>query len=150
MNQSLPAGTDSAYKTVKVKLCYAPVSQVDRGWRKTVDNLVKDKTCLKKIVARPYNASMETFEWTIERDVPTGKYFVRTYAFDAEGVEVAYGQNTGAKKDSNLFEVQSITGRHVTLDIVSVCFSAFSVLSLAGFFIAEKTRAKSSKRNVGN
>ncbi|PRQ17197.1 putative high-affinity nitrate transporter [Rosa chinensis] len=150
LNQSLPAGTDSAYKTVTVKLCYAPVSQVDRAWRKTVDNLVKDKTCQHKIVARPYNASMQTFEWTVERDVPTAKYFVRAYAYDAVEVAVAYGQNTGPKKDSNLFEVQSITGRHVTLDIVSVCFSAFSVLALAGFFIAEKTRAKSSKRSVGN
>lgn len=146
MNQSLPAGTDSAYKTITLKLCYAPVSQVDRAWRKTVDNLVKDKTCQHKIVTKPYNASMQTFEWTIERDVPTATYFVRAYAYDAAEVAVAYGQNTGPHKDSNLFELQSITGRHVTLDIVSVCFSVFSIVSLAGFFISEKTRAKKSSR----
>lgn len=146
LNQSLPAGTDSAYKTITLKLCYAPVSQVDRAWRKTVDNLVKDKTCQHKIVTKPYNASMQTFEWIVERDVPTATYFVRAYAYDAAEVAVAYGQNTGPQKDSKLFEVQSITGRHVTLDIVSVCFSVFSVLSLTGFFISEKTRAKKSSR----
>ncbi|XP_040988462.1 high-affinity nitrate transporter 3.2-like [Juglans microcarpa x Juglans regia] len=149
LNQSLAAGTDSTYKTIKVKLCYAPVSQVDRAWRKTVDNLAKDKTCQFKIVSRPYDASNRTvqrFEWTIERDVPTATYFVRATAFNSDDVEVGYGQTTDAKKTTNLFEVQSITGRHVSLDIASVCFSAFSVLSLLGFFVAEKRRTKRSER----
>ncbi|KAJ6743915.1 HIGH-AFFINITY NITRATE TRANSPORTER 3.2 [Salix purpurea] len=39
VNQTLPAGTDSSYKTIRVKLCYARISQVDRPWRKTVDLL---------------------------------------------------------------------------------------------------------------
>ncbi|KAG2678733.1 hypothetical protein I3843_11G018000 [Carya illinoinensis] len=145
LNQSLAAGTDSTYKTIKVKLCYAPVSQVDRAWRKTVDNLAKDKTCQFKIVSRPYDASNRTvqrFEWTIERDVPMATYFVRAIAYNSADAEVAYGQTTDAKKTTNLFEVQSITGRHVSLDIASICFSAFSVLSLLGFFVAEKRRAK--------
>ena len=38
LNQSLSA-VDSQYKNVKVKLCFAPVCQVDRGWRKTNDDL---------------------------------------------------------------------------------------------------------------
>lgn len=149
LNQSLAAGTDSTYKTIKVKLCYAPVSQVDRAWRKTVDNLAKDKTCQFKIVSRPYDASNRTvqrFEWTIERDVPTATYFVRAIAYNSDDVEVGYGQTTDAKKTTNLFEVQSITGRHLSLDIASVCFSAFSVLSLLGFFVAEKRRTKRSER----
>ncbi|KAF5476700.1 hypothetical protein F2P56_003413 [Juglans regia] len=149
LNQSLAAGTDSTYKTIKVKLCYAPVSQVDRAWRKTVDNLAKDKTCQFKIVSRPYDASNRTvqrFEWTIERDVPTATYFVRAIAYNSDDVEVGYGQTTDAKKTTNLFEVQSITGRHVSLDIASVCFSAFSVLSLLGFFVAEKRKTKRSER----
>ncbi|CAL5373614.1 unnamed protein product [Camellia sinensis] len=36
-----------------VKLCYAPINQVDRAWRKTVDNLMKDKTCQFKVVVQP-------------------------------------------------------------------------------------------------
>ncbi|XP_071731714.1 high-affinity nitrate transporter 3.1-like [Rutidosis leptorrhynchoides] len=143
-NQTFPAGTDSDYKTVKVKLCYAPISQKDRKWRKTNDLLKKDKTCLQKIVAKPYVASNNSFTWTVEKDVPTGTYFVRAYAFNAQDVQVAYGQTTDAKKTTNLFEIQAITGRSTSLDIASVCFSAFSVVALAGFFYMEKSKAKSS------
>nr|XP_043615613.1 high-affinity nitrate transporter 3.1-like [Erigeron canadensis] len=143
-NKTYPAGTDSDYKTVKVKLCFAPISQKDRKWRKTVDLLKKDKTCLQKITAEPYRASNNSFTWTIEKDVPTGTYFVRVYAFNALGEEVAYGQSTNAKKATNLFEIQAITGRSVSLDIASICFSAFSVVALAGFFYMEKRSAKSS------
>ncbi|XVF54571.1 hypothetical protein PTKIN_Ptkin05aG0191800 [Pterospermum kingtungense] len=146
LNQSFPAGTDSAYKTIKVKLCYAPISQVDRAWRKTVDNLSKDKTCQFNIVARPYSSANQTFEWTIERDMPTATYFVRAYAFDAQENQVAYGQNTDAKKTTNLFEVQAITGRHVSLDIASICFSAFSIVSLFGFFYAEKRKGRKTQQ----
>ncbi|XP_062169619.1 high-affinity nitrate transporter 3.1-like [Alnus glutinosa] len=147
VNQTLAAGTDSAYKTIKVKLCYAPISQVDRAWRKTVDNMAKDKTCQFQIVAKPYDASNKTvqsFELTVERDVPSATYFVRAYAYNSEDVVVAYGQTTNAHKTTNLFEIQSITGRHMSLDIAAICFSGFSVLSLAGFFVAEKRRAKRS------
>ncbi|KAL4360764.1 hypothetical protein GQ457_04G015430 [Hibiscus cannabinus] len=140
LNQSFPAGTDSAYKTIKVKLCYAPISQVDRAWRKTHDNLSKDKTCQFKIVKTPYTTTNHTSEWTIERDVPTATYFVRAYALDAQDQQVAYGQNTDAKKTTNLFEIQAITGRHVSLDVASVCFSAFSIVALMGFFFAEKRK----------
>ncbi|KAJ9140250.1 hypothetical protein P3X46_030921 [Hevea brasiliensis] len=132
VNQTLPAGSDSAYKTIKVKLCYAPVSQTDRAWRKTEDNLSKDKTCQFTIVSRPYTSgnNNQSFTWTVERDVPAATYFV------------AYGQSTDAHKTTNLFEIQAITGRHVSLDIASVCFSAFSVLALVGFFMNEKRKAR--------
>ncbi|XVF49803.1 hypothetical protein PTKIN_Ptkin04bG0045100 [Pterospermum kingtungense] len=146
LNQSLPAGTDSAYKTIKVQLCYAPISQVDRAWRKTEDHLSKDKTCQFKIVKRPYSTGNQTLEWAIERDVPTATYFVRAYALDAEEHEVAYGQNTNANKTTNLFDIKAITGRQVSLDIASVCFSAFSVVSLFGFFIAEKRKGRKSQQ----
>ncbi|KAG6633200.1 hypothetical protein CIPAW_12G032000 [Carya illinoinensis] len=115
---------------------YLPVSQVDRAWRKTVDNLAKDKACQFNI-------------WTVgtvERDVPSGTYFVRAFGYDSDDVEVAYGQTTDAKNTTNMFDVQAITGRHASLNIASVCFSAFSVLSLLGFLIAEKRRAKLSER----
>ena len=142
LNTTVASGSDSSYKTVKVKLCYAPVSQKDRGWRKTVDNLKKDKTCQHKIVARPYSATNNSFTWTVKRDVPTATYFVRAYAVDAADVEVAYGQSTDAHKTTNLFMIESISGRHISLDIASVCFSAFSIVSLFGFFYMEKRKAK--------
>ncbi|EYU22284.1 hypothetical protein ABFS82_09G003900 [Erythranthe guttata] len=144
LDPSVPAGTDSSYKTIKVKLCYAPVSQVDRGWRKTKDDLSKDKTCSHKIVAKPYVAggAVATATWTVQRDVPTAKYFVRAYAHDAADMEVAYGQTTSADKKTNLFDIEAVTGRHVSLDIASVCFSAFSVVSLFGFFFLERRKTK--------
>ncbi|XP_057464351.1 high-affinity nitrate transporter 3.1-like [Actinidia eriantha] len=141
-NQTFPAGTDSAYKTVKVKLCYAPVSQVDRAWRKTVDNLDKDKTCQFKVVAKPYSPSNNSFTWTVEKDIPTATYFVRVYVYNSNGDQAAFGQTTDTQKTTNLFEIQAITGRHVSLDIASVCFSAFSIVSLFGFFYMEKRKAK--------
>ncbi|KAI6682802.1 hypothetical protein NL676_028715 [Syzygium grande] len=140
-NQSFAAGTDSAYKTVSVKLCYAPISQVDRSWRKTVDNLAKDKTCQHAIAAKPYSPSNQSAEWLVQKDVPEATYFVRAYALDAAGVQVGFGQTTNKNKTTDLFVVQAITGRHPSLDIASVCFSAFSVVSLIGFFIVEKRKA---------
>lgn len=136
---------DSDFKTVKAELCYAPASQVDRGWRKTEDDLKKDKTCQFVIVEKPYNPANktdQTAEWTVERDTPTGTFFVRAYALNSAGVEVAYGQTTDKEKAENLFLIESITGRHLSLDIASVCFSAFAVLSLFGFFYADKRKAK--------
>ncbi|KAL9335286.1 hypothetical protein Peur_072467 [Populus x canadensis] len=148
LNQTLAAGTDSTYKTIKVKLCYAPLSQVDRAWRKTVDRIKKDRTCQHKIVARPYNSANKTFqslEWTVQRDVPTATYFIRAYAYNADESEVAYGQTTDAHKTTNLFQVESITGRHMTMDVCSICFSVFSVVSLLVFFYIEKRKSKRSQ-----
>ncbi|KAL3512707.1 hypothetical protein ACH5RR_025424 [Cinchona calisaya] len=145
-NNTFASGTDSTYKTIQVKLCYAPISQVDRAWRKTVDNLAKDKTCQFKIVAKPYSPSNNTFTWTIERDVPTATYFVRAYAFDSANEYVAFGQSTDAHKTTNLFQIQGISGRSVSIDIASICFSAFSVVSLFGFFFMEKRKAKASQQ----
>jgi hypothetical protein len=101
------------------------------------------------MLAMPYDAAnktVHTFEWLIERDVPQATYFVRAYAFDSNDVQVAYGQSTNANKSSNLFEINAISGRHTSLDICSVCFSAFSVLSLGVFFYIEKRKGKSQKQ----
>jgi len=138
---------DSEYRNVKVKLCFAPVSQVDRAWRKTNDDLKKDKTCQFDILEQPYNNS-NTTTWTVKRDVPKGTYFVRAYALNALGSEVAYGQSTNKNKTSNLFMVEPISGRHVSLDITTVVLSAFSIVSLFGFFIVEKWSARrASQKN---
>ncbi|KAL6583729.1 hypothetical protein OROMI_003018 [Orobanche minor] len=141
-----PSGTDSGYKTVKIMLCYAPISQRDRPWRKTVDKLNKDKTCQHKIVEEAYARSNNTYTYTVQKDVPTATYFIRAYALDSQDNEAAYGQTTDAGISKNLFEVQAVTGRQVSLDIASVCFSAFSVLSLFGFFFMEKRKAKSQSK----
>ncbi|KAG9459477.1 hypothetical protein H6P81_003985 [Aristolochia fimbriata] len=139
-NGSLPAGGDRNYATVKVKLCYAPVSQRDRAWRKTHDDLSKDKTCPFSIVTRPYSTGKkESFDWVLQRDVPTATYFVRAYALNAADNQVAYGQTI-----VGLFEVEAITGRHASIDIAAACFSAFSIVSLVGFFYAEKQKARPS------
>ncbi|MCD7464785.1 Nitrate transporter [Datura stramonium] len=88
INKTLSAGTDSTYKSVKLHLCYAPISQKDRAWRKTEDHLKKDKTCQFKIDTLPYKSSGNIYNWTIERDVPTGTYFVRAYILNAENEEL--------------------------------------------------------------
>ncbi|KAL5728444.1 hypothetical protein ACHQM5_001526 [Ranunculus cassubicifolius] len=149
LNQSVAASTAETYKTMKVKLCYAPISQKDRGWRKTKPELSKDKTCQFNVVARPFDATStnnsQSVEYLVERNIPTGTYFVRVYAFNSEGIEVAYGQTTDVKKTTNLFEIQAITGRHASLDIAAGVFSAFSILSLTGFFYVEKKKGKRSQ-----
>ncbi|GAB2223703.1 hypothetical protein Droror1_Dr00004443 [Drosera rotundifolia] len=151
LNQSFTGANtvSSTYKTITVKLCYAPISQVDRPWRKTVNtNLAKDKTCQYTIVSRPYNSRYDTFTWTITRDVPTATYFVRAYTYNADGAEVAYGQTTNANKTTNLFEVRGISGRHVSLDIASAVFSGFSLISLFGFFFLEKRKTKKATQDM--
>lgn len=137
-NRSFPVGTDAPYRKVNVKLCYAPVSQVGRPERKTLDDLDKDKTCQFDIFAGQYNASSkwQVYESTLERNVPAASYFVRAYVLDSAAVVVAYGQSTGPNKDYNIFEVQASSGSHKTVDIVFICFSAFCFLFLVGFFVA--------------
>ncbi|CAI0451593.1 unnamed protein product [Linum tenue] len=60
--------------------------------------------------------------------------------------ELGYGETTDAKKTTNLFQVEAISGRHATLDIVSICFSVFSVVSLFGFFYNEKRKGKAESK----
>nr|XP_043624560.1 high-affinity nitrate transporter 3.1-like [Erigeron canadensis] len=135
--------TAELYKKLKVKLCYAPISQVDRKWRKTYDKLKKDKTCQFTIYDKPYESNIvEGFKWKIEKDTPTATYFVRVYAYNSINEEIAYGQTTNDKKTDNLFKVQGISGRHLSIDIASICFSVFSLFSLVGFFFIEKRQSK--------
>lgn len=147
LNGTFVTGTDSDYKTVTVKLCYAPISQTDRAWRKTKDLISKDKTCQFKIVTKPYMSSgMSSATWVVEKSIPTATYFVRAYAYNSAGDPVAYGQTTDTTKSSNLFQIEAVTGRHVSLDIASIFFSGFSVLSLLGFFYLEKRKRKGDEQ----
>ncbi|KAI5665106.1 hypothetical protein M9H77_24429 [Catharanthus roseus] len=127
-------GTDSSYKTIKVKLCYAPINQVDRVWRKTVDSLEKEKICQFKIVAKPYSPSKNSFTWTRERDIPTATYFVRAYAYNSVDKEVDFGQSTDAHKIINLFEIRATSDCHTLIEIAAACLSTFCIVSLFGFF----------------
>ena len=135
----------TSIKTVSLKLCFGASSQVERGWRKSNDLLSKDKACAFDIASQPYSASGNSTVWTVSKSVPFAQYFVRAYGVDASGEKVAYGQTTNAKLNSTLFTVEPITGRHPSIDIAAGVFSAFSVLSLVGFFAVEKKLAKTNK-----
>ncbi|KAI3843294.1 hypothetical protein MKW98_025981, partial [Papaver atlanticum] len=125
LNQSSPPGTDAEFKKVKVQLCFAPISQKQRAWRNTEEEILKDKTCQFLIVAK---------------NIPSATYFVRAYAFSSEDHEVSFGQSTDAKHTTNLFTIQAITGRHASIDICAGVFSAFSVVTLFVFFFLEKRK----------
>jgi len=135
-------GTDvdqSNYVKVAIKLCYKKISQTDRPWRKTSDELFKDKTCQHAVATQKYAAAGNTTTYTVLKDVPTAHYFVRAYVLDNTTAKVAYGQNM----DVDL-SIIAITGRHASIDVAAGVFSAFSVLSLAFFFYLEKKKAKSA------
>ncbi|XP_006647452.1 high-affinity nitrate transporter-activating protein 2.1 [Oryza brachyantha] len=138
LNSTEPAGADAAFKSVKVKLCYAPASRKDRGWRKASDDLHKDKACQFKVTALPYAAGGGggRFDYVVARDVPTASYFVRAYAVDASGTEVAYGQTS----PDAAFDVAGITGIHASLKVAAGVFSTFSIAALAFFFVVEKRK----------
>jgi len=128
------AGKDAEYKNVKVSLCYAPVSQKAREWRKTHDDLKKDKTCQFKVTQQPYASTGGNVTYRVALDIPTATYFVRAYALDASGTQVAYGQT------STLFNVVSITGVTTSIKVAAGVFSTFSIASLAFFFFLEKRK----------
>ncbi|XP_010448529.1 PREDICTED: high-affinity nitrate transporter 3.2 isoform X2 [Camelina sativa] len=146
LKSSAKVDADATFKTIQVKLCYAPISQVDRPWRKTHNELLKDKTCPYEIVSKPYDKTPQSLDWTVELDIPTGTYFVRVYGIDGDGHEVAYGQSSDEGRTTNLFSIQAISGGHVSLDIASILFSVFSVVSLLVFFVKEKKKAKLEQR----
>ncbi|CAM0870871.1 unnamed protein product [Alopecurus aequalis] len=136
LNATQPAGADAAYKNVKVSLCYAPVSQKQREWRKTHDELKKDKTCQFKITQQPYAGGVGKVEYRVALEIPTATYYVRAYTLDASGTQVAYGQTA----PSAAFNVVSITGVTTSIKVAAAVFSTFSVGSLAFFFYIEKRK----------
>ncbi|KAJ4761957.1 High-affinity nitrate transporter-activating protein 2.1 [Rhynchospora pubera] len=141
LNTSLPSGADANYKTVKVLLCYAPISQHDRKWRKSNNDLKKDKTCQFTVVKQDYSATGK-HEYTVARDIPTASYFVRAYALDSSDTKVAFGQTTDANKTVNIFEVAGITGRTTGIFVSAIVFSAFSGVALAFFYVVENKKKK--------
>ncbi|KAH7438433.1 hypothetical protein KP509_04G014600 [Ceratopteris richardii] len=137
---------DSAYRSVELKLCFGAPSQIDRRWRKTNDILSKDKSCSFDIGSpQPYQRAGNSTVWIVGNDIPFAQYFVRAYGLDSAGEKVAYGQSSNAQRTSNLFTVEPISGRRASIDIAAAVFSAFSVLSLCGFFLYEKMSAKGNK-----
>ncbi|XP_062029456.1 high-affinity nitrate transporter-activating protein 2.1-like [Rosa rugosa] len=135
LNNSFPVGTEAAYKTVNIKLCYAPVSQVGKPERKTEDDLDKDKTCQIEFYTGPYNASVKWryYESTLDRHVPHASYFVRAYVNDSAGVLVAYGQSSEPNGNENYtVNIFVVSGSHKRPKMVSIWFSVFVLL----FFVA--------------
>ncbi|KAL3689789.1 hypothetical protein R1sor_016098 [Riccia sorocarpa] len=135
-------GIDKIYMTVNIRLCFAPISQVERGWRKTNDDLHKDKTCSIAIASQKYSTDGNVTDWIIRKNVPGATYFVRAYVTDVDGMQLAYGQTTDNLKTSNLIVIEPITGRHVSIDIASAIFSIASVGALVGFLIGEFRKMK--------
>eukprot|EP00246_Nothoceros_aenigmaticus_P002335 TRINITY_DN13185_c0_g1_i1.p1 TRINITY_DN13185_c0_g1~~TRINITY_DN13185_c0_g1_i1.p1 ORF type:complete len:209 (-),score=17.37 TRINITY_DN13185_c0_g1_i1:451-1077(-) len=140
------AGADAGYHSVDVKLCFAPPSQPNRKWRKTNDDLEKDKTCGFDIVKRPYTAGSNTEDWLVAKKVPFAFYFVRVYAHNANGTIVAFGQTTDPKKTANLFQVRPISGRTVSIDVAAACFSVLSLVALISFYVFERRAFKKGQQ----
>ncbi|KAL9239172.1 hypothetical protein vseg_013518 [Gypsophila vaccaria] len=136
LSQTSSADT-STYSKVVLKLCYKKESQIDRPWRKTEDELFKDKTCSHDVAKKDYIATGNSVQYVVKKDVPTAHYFIRAYVLDSAGKKIAYGQT----QDVDL-SITAITGRHVSIDIAAAVFSAFSVLSLAFFFYLEKKKSR--------
>lgn len=61
----------------------------------------------------------------------TSSYFARVNALNSGDKRVGYGRTTDAHKMTNMFGVIGISGRRPWLDITTVCFSAFAIVSLA-------------------
>ncbi|XP_020572021.1 high-affinity nitrate transporter-activating protein 2.1-like [Phalaenopsis equestris] len=141
LNPALQPPAAAAVK-VKLRLCYAPNSQTDRRWRRTADDLKKDKTCPFAITEQPYTEDNSTFVYNVQRNIPTATYFVRVYAIDSYGAEVAYGETADAVKTAGVFDVVGISGRYVSLEVAAACFSAFAVGSLVFFLAVERKKVK--------
>uniref|UniRef100_A0A0D9W699 High-affinity nitrate transporter n=1 Tax=Leersia perrieri TaxID=77586 RepID=A0A0D9W699_9ORYZ len=132
------AGADAGYKSVKLTLCYAPASQVGRGWRKAHDELSNDKACQHTIAERPYAAAGDgTFVYGVARDVPTASYYVRAYALDASGTQVAYGETA---PEEYSFAVAGISGVTAPVRVAAGVLSACSVAALAVFLVLENRK----------
>ncbi|KAL2631786.1 hypothetical protein R1flu_016472 [Riccia fluitans] len=143
--QQTQADVDAIYNKVNLKLCYTPVSQTNRGWRKTNDNLTKDKSCGKAIVTQKYvDAAGNSTVWRIPKDVPGAVYFVRAYVLNANGTQIAYGQTTNANRTTNLIAIEPISGRHASIDVAAAIFSAFSIGSLLFFLVLESMKTMKS------
>ncbi|KAH7294830.1 hypothetical protein KP509_27G020800 [Ceratopteris richardii] len=137
---------DSAYRTVELKLCFGAPSQVDRAWRKTNEILPPRTKPAGSTSAHASSTTVQEMQlsgWWERRSL--SYYFVRAHVLDSAGEKVAYGQNSNAKRTSNLFTLEPISGRHASIDIAAAVFLAFSVISLFGFFFYEKISAEGSK-----
>ncbi|CAM6097058.1 unnamed protein product [Calypogeia fissa] len=144
------AGQDTTYSKVNLKLCFAPPSQVDRGWRKTVNDLKTDKTCSgASIASQKYTPTGNSTMWLISKETPGAMYFVRAYAVDANGVQLAYGQSTNKAKTTNIFKIDAISGRSTSLDIASAVFSVFAVVALFSYLGIETMLNKRKARLNG-
>ncbi|KAG0608242.1 hypothetical protein M758_8G090600 [Ceratodon purpureus] len=129
---------------VQTKLCFAEESQVERVWRKTYDDLSRDKSCLFEISVAVFSTAGASVNYLLADNVPRGKYFVRAYALDANGYPVAYGQSS-PDKIANVFSVIPISGRSSAMNVAAAILSVLSVSCLFGFFILEHMLLKRKK-----
>ncbi|KAH8953523.1 hypothetical protein BDL97_08G031800 [Sphagnum fallax] len=145
LNASAPPGIDDNYSKVNTKLCFAPVSQLTRKWRKNSNDLSIDKTCSFDIATQNFSTAGNSVLYLVSKTVPYAEYFVRAYVLNVEGNQVAYGQSTNANKTTNIFTVDPITGRHATIDVAVAVMSVFSVASLFTYYVGEQIYLKRKK-----
>ncbi len=145
LNASAPPAIDVNYNKVHTKLCFAPVSQLNRKWRKKSNDLSIDKTCSFDIATQNFSTAGNSVLYLVSKTIPYAEYFVRAYVLNVEGNQVAYGQSTNANKTTNIFTVDPITGRHATIDIAVAVMSVFSVASLFTYYVGEQIYLKRKK-----
>merc|ERR1712100_415851 len=87
---------------VQVKACFSKHSTKDRKWRKTKDEIGKDKQCFKKLIEEVHypapgstTAQVDEYTWTIADTIPKATYFFRVFAYDAEGNGIGYWKVKG-------------------------------------------------------
>ena len=104
-----------------------------RGWRKSNDDLGKDKACQLEIAQpQPYVGGLGTLRYRVAHDVPTASYHVRAYTLDVSGAPVGYGQSA----PTYYFRVAGVMGVHASLRVVS----ALSIDAVSFFVVVEKRR----------
>ena len=127
--------TDS-FKTVTLRLCYAPESQKDRKWRKTKDNFKKNNQCkqpgLAKIKTMDWPAGQKevSYDFKPDENVAEASYFVEAYVQDADSKYVAWGSS----KASSHFYIFAWEAIDAGLQTACIILSCISWASLGGYW----------------
>lgn len=141
----------SSWATVTLRLCYAPVSQVNRKWRKAKPTVEGNNACkqpgLKKIATIPWEAGTTTLEYTFQPDpnVAAAVYFVEALAQDAEGAYLAKG-STG--ETGPFFQVLAWAAVDTGLIAAASVLSVLSWTSFIAYFVKDFVFTKPKKTVV--
>ncbi|GHP07127.1 high affinity nitrate transporter [Pycnococcus provasolii] len=127
------------WSTVTLRLCYAPISQVDRKWRSTKDNVQGNTQCkqpgLKKIATIPWESGTNTLEYTFQpsQNVAEAIYFIEALVQNANETYVA----KGFSGEKAFFQVIGWEAVDAGLITAAAVLSALSWASLGIYFIKD-------------